>query len=88
MHFLGGLCVALGFAVLPFFKINFRSMYTTFPSYMTVVLLVGLSWEVFEIVAGVNIIDEYFIGDTMLDLIMGIAGGAVGYGLVKRILTI
>ena len=87
MHFLGGLCVALGFAILPYFRVTLPERYTTFLAYVAVVLIVGLSWEVFEIASGVNVIDEYFVGDTILDIIMDLFGGWVGYTLYKRIIT-
>jgi hypothetical protein len=85
MHFLGGVCVALGFGILPFFRIRLKEAYDTLLTYVAVVLVVGLFWEVFEIVGGVNVIDEYFVGDTLIDLLMDILGGMLGYVLVHRL---
>lgn len=87
VHVLGGVCVALGFSILPYLRINLPSRYATFFAYMTFVLLVGLAWEVFEIMSGMNSIDEYFLSDTLLDLSMDLCGGWLGYTLMRRIIT-
>ena len=42
------------------------------------VLLVAVSWEVFELSIGYPIDDQYAL-DTALDLIMGLTGGYIGY---------
>ncbi len=85
IHFLGGACVALGFSILPFFKISLPPWSTTVYAYVCVALFVGIVWEVFEVTSGVAIVDEYYIGDTTLDLCMDVLGGIIGYGVVQSV---
>lgn len=85
MHFFGGVSIALGYGILPFLRIGLKLTYRTYISYLAVVLVVGLGWEVFEIVGGINVIDEYFVSDTLIDLVVDLLGGTVGYALVKRL---
>ncbi len=85
MHILGGLCVALGFSSLPFFHINLPTWCGTIISYTIVVFLVGIAWEVFEVVFDLVIFDETYNTDTFIDLCMDMLGGFIGYGIVKGI---
>lgn len=86
MHFLGGVCIALGMGILPFFRIQLSERYRTFFAYMLVVLFVGLIWEGFEIKVGIiSITDPDFIADTSFDLCMDLLGGMLGYGLVRSL---
>ena len=87
MHMLGGICVALGYALLPFFRVTLPPRYTSRTAYLIVVLLVGVAWESFEYVAGISIVfaGDDFVLDTILDLIMDLFGGLMGYGIVKQI---
>jgi hypothetical protein len=89
MHFLGGLLMGL-IAIFIFFiseKIDFprNSRIVIFSVVMGFVLIVGLTWELWELFAGLSdVIND--LGDTILDLIMDIIGGVIAYLLtVKKI---
>lgn len=90
MHFLGGVCIALCFALLPFFHIYLPKRYTTITVYLCVVLLVGVVWEIFEYMTGLSgvAVQNDFVFDTVLDLVMDVLGGVVGYGMVRIIKNI
>lgn len=84
MHVFGGFTVALGFSMLPFFRIHIPEHLKTLQVYLVVVLAVGLLWELFEYVGGISILaEEDFFNDTSMDLVLDLLGGAVGYYLVK-----
>ncbi len=86
MHFLGGLCVALGFAILPFFRITLPPQYRTLIPYLLFVFFIGIVWEVFEYVNGISLADEHerLITDTLGDLILDLLGGCLGYFVSKH----
>lgn len=86
VHVLGGVCVALGISILPFFKIVLPQKYTTLVSYLLIVLMVGATWEIFEYCAGISLIayEDFFI-DTGIDLGMDLVGGVLGYLFIKQI---
>jgi hypothetical protein len=83
MHLLGGLCVALGISILPFFRIHLPHRFGTIWGYLFVVIIAGIVWEWFEVVADISVFDETFILDTSLDLLMDVIGGIVGYHIVR-----
>jgi len=85
MHFLGGICVALGIWSLPFFRISLPSRFETLLFYGSAALGVGVLWEVFEVAIGVSVTQTGYVFDTVLDLVMDVSGGIVGYGIVKAI---
>lgn len=85
-HFLGGISVVLGYASLPFFRMFRMRLAERFQKpgfYLFVVLIIGIIWEIFEVKAGIMILDETFLPDTTLDLLMDVFGGIIGYGLVR-----
>lgn len=88
VHFLGGVTVALGFAVCVYSRIRIPVQIKSLLGYMLVVFLVGISWELFEISSKISITEPDFIPDTLLDLCMDMLGGVVGYGIVKSIRNI
>lgn len=87
MHVFGGVCVAFGFAILPFFRIQLPSRYTTLKGYIGAVLCVGILWEVFEYFFGLSgfAVQNDFIFDTVKDLIMDMLGGVIAYGVIMKI---
>ena len=86
MHFLGGISVAFGVSTLPFFNINIPQRFNNLGTYILVVLIVGILWEVFELANGISIVgDDNFVLDTFTDLLFGIIGGTFGYYIVTRI---
>lgn len=87
MHFLGGVCVALGFSVLPFFRIRLSPRYQSFVAYLAFVFLVGTFWEIFELVYGISLTSDSadLIIDTAKDFFFDLIGGSVGYFMSKHI---
>lgn len=86
MHFLGGLCVALGFAILPFFHITLAPRYRTLLYYLLFVLFVGIMWEIFEYANGISLASahERLLTDTGMDIILDLCGGYFGYVISKH----
>jgi hypothetical protein len=85
MHILGGICVALGFSVLPLFRVRLGGWSRTVYGYLGFVIVIGLLWELFEYQAGVSLAGESsFVLDTSLDMIFDVFGGYLGYLLVQR----
>jgi len=81
MHFLGGAVAAFGFLSWVgerFVPVTSRSFFAT----MLFVLLVGLSWEVFEWYFSLTDTLAYW-SDTIGDLCFDLLGGAVAYGIVR-----
>ncbi len=85
MHILGGVCIALAISTLPFFRIRMPAHFETLSVYVSIALLIGVLWEIFEVAAGIPVTEEGFILDLVLDLCMDVIGAVVGYGIVKSI---
>ena len=90
MHFLGG--VFVGLSMLWFF---FESGYVSLERCIrnvilisvTSIVFVGVSWEVFEVLAGMPIEDN-FVLDTAIDLIMDMLGAFIaGVIFIKMFLV-
>ena len=47
------------------------------------VFIVAIIWEVYEVLIGIPIEDDYWF-DTIVDLIMGLCGGWIGHMVGKR----
>jgi hypothetical protein len=84
LHFLGGAVVALGYqSKLLTHRVRYQFSYS-FVATLVFVILIGLLWEVYELVVGPRL--PGYLTDTLIDLIMDLLGGMVGY-LVARPLT-
>lgn len=81
MHFLGGMTVALGF--LTFFSSYVVRSLRGLALTLGVVFVVGIAWEVFELVNGLIDIELRPIADTALDIVLDLIGGALGYALAR-----
>jgi len=79
MHLLGGVAVALALLLLLQWMPRMPRRYLALFPIVMGVLVVGLVWEVFEIWAGIPLIEPGFERDMLLDICMDIVGGAVGY---------
>lgn len=87
MHMLGGAIVAMSLFVaadlgIPFFKHLLRPFIV-----IGIVLLIGLLWEHFELIFHLTTTHNYW-QDTVLDLIMDIIGGYLGYIIGSRVGTL
>jgi hypothetical protein len=80
VHFLGGLLVG----TIIYWLLSYTSKFTSYfrnPSLLLVVLIVlvvGGSWEIFELYAGV-LIEENYEFDTSVDLVMDALGAAAAF---------
>ena len=89
MHFLGGLWVSLfGYYIIYFsdFRKKFEKIidkYSLLVISFVVILGVGFLWEVFELVLMVSL-EPGYVFDTILDLIMDIAGWLAAYIFVLK----
>jgi len=50
---------------------------------LAVVLFVGAAWEVFEFVSVIAGAEPGYVPDTILDFVMDLAGGCVGYAAAR-----
>lgn len=85
VHFLGGVTVAFGVALCMYNRTCPIPLLRGIMGYIITVLIIGITWEVFEILAKFSVVDEYFFTDTVVDLCMDVLGGIVGYGIVLTI---
>jgi hypothetical protein len=90
MHFLGGVTFALGYSILPLFRAGlWPARFEGMRWYLATVLLVGIAWEFFEYFGGISLTTESsFALDTMLDLVMDLCGGFLGYYIVRSTRTL
>lgn len=77
MHVIGGAVVALGMFTLHDLRIISKK-YVTWFMVLLGVICTALVWEVYEVLIGIPIEDDY-VFDTILDLVMGFIGGVIGY---------
>lgn len=78
-HALGGAVAALGVFSLKDFWPRLPANFHRFTAVISFVFLVAVTWEVFEVWAGISMGEPGYAFDTTLDLIMGVSGGIVGY---------
>lgn len=78
MHFIGGAVVALGLFTLHDLQLVIPERYLALIPVLLLVLLIAMVWEVYELFIGVPIEGDY-VSDTLIDLVMGLSGGALGY---------
>lgn len=85
MHLAGGIIVGLGvFAA--------RDLHVPLFAYLTkprrailVVFLVAALWEILEYVSGMSQVEDNFVGDTSLDLVLGLLGGMIGIWIGRKL---
>ncbi len=87
MHFFGGVCVALGYSILPFFGIRFTPALENWRAYLSFVLFIGVCWEIFEYLNGISLVSEseVLFVDTGIDLTLDLLGGYLGYQIASRL---
>jgi hypothetical protein len=86
LHFLGGLWVFL-FTLWFLFTQYIKKLldYVSIRDLVFFVLIVGISWEIFELIMGFeSISNKGYISDTLLDLIMDIIGATIGSLFYKK----
>jgi len=84
MHTLGGMVAALGLFVPYDLQLPLPERWLSFWPAMTFVLIIILSWEVYEVMIGIPI-DPTYIADTLTDILVGLFGGMVGYRVGTRV---
>ena len=86
MHALGGIVAALAFISLYDFRFPLPKRWFALIPVIAFVLIIALGWELYEILIGVPILeDANYELDTIIDLIMGALGGAIGYYIGTQI---
>ena len=84
MHALGGAVVALGYLSLAerfAFSRAARGLGVT----LLATLCIGLGWEAYELATGAFFQDVAPLGDTALDVLMDLFGGAAAYALAEYV---
>lgn len=89
VHLVGGSVVSLSLFVAAELKLPFVGKWkNNFLMVMTFVVTIMISWELFEIWAGVHAFEPQYKADTIVDLIMGFLGGMIGFFVGKRLETL
>lgn len=85
MHFIGGTVIALGVFTLRDLRIV-RVSFLSLAHVLLIVLLLALIWEAYEYIFNIpmTLADGFYV-DTAFDLVLGLAGGWVGYYVGKRL---
>lgn len=81
MHFWGGALIVLG--VFVFSGFSFSSFKPSLKIVLLTLVLVTVTWEVFEWFVGLYEPVTY-LRDTVKDLVVGLGGGLLAYGVLKR----
>lgn len=87
MHFLGGVVVGAVYLWVVRYELPaFFKKYETFLYVFAFSLLVGVVWEVFEYLVGIDREFTYSVRqvDTVIDLIMDVSGGTLSYIVFSR----
>ena len=87
LHILGGAIAALALFALRDLGMAVPVFLLRFPMVLLFVFVVGMSWEYFEVAAGLYRAENYAF-DTALDIVMDLVGGAIGYFVGSRITTL
>jgi hypothetical protein len=77
VHAFGGTIVALGLFTLRDLKL-FPNSGLQLPFVIVIVIGVALLWEAYEVAIGLPMLEDY-VFDTILDVLMGIGGGIIGF---------
>jgi len=82
MHFLGGLVIGAialwAFYFFDYFKNLNKSFLNIVFISVSVVLIIGVGWEIFEVLVDPGYFREGYVFDTILDLIMDTLGAIIG----------
>ena len=86
MHFFGGLWVVLFITwVMRSGIFHFLPSHMSFVKILSIVILVGLIWESYEVYFGLTFVsDPEYWGDTTLDIVMDIVGGSIGAFIFRK----
>lgn len=88
MHFLGGVIVALSVYAMLDFGLPLPKWSVTLLTVLVFVFIVGVIWEVWEVLAEVSTRERNYTFDTTLDLVMDMLGGVLGYIIGSRTHTL
>ena len=84
-HMLGGVSVAFGILLVPAFIEPIPKKYFGFVPVMSMVFVVGILWELFEVLTGIMIIESGYLIDTLSDLSMDLVGATIGYSIGNQV---
>ena len=83
MHFLGGTVVALTLFALRALGVPLPPMMLQFWYVLFFVLIAGIAWELLDLLGDI-MVEKNYLPDTILDLLMDLIGGTVGYFVGSR----
>lgn len=83
VHFLGGAVVTFLFFSLVDLGVRLPTWCQKVVPVLIMVFLVGVAWELYELLIGIVMRDNY-VFDTTLDLVMDVCGGYVGFIISRR----
>ena len=84
MHFLGGVVIALGVFTLYDLRFPLPRRLKALVPILAFTLIIALLWEVFELLAGLVVLEEYHV-DTSIDILMALLGATVGYHVARNL---
>jgi hypothetical protein len=86
LHAMGGAWVVLStLLILPHLPLELRERKNLVLSGLSIVIIIGVLWEIFEVAIGFSIIDDpKFLVDTITDLCADIIGGGIILSLWKQ----
>ena len=88
MHILGGIVVVMGIFSCHDLNIPGAAFFVTNGfRVMVFLVMIMVTWEVFEVLIG-NPMEDNYVLDTTIDTIMGFVGGFLGLLLAKRMQTL
>jgi glycopeptide antibiotics resistance protein len=79
IHVLGGMVAALGYLSARDFLPSLPPRYFSLWMTLAFVLAVAVTWEIFEVRIGIIFEEVDYVLDTIIDLCLGLCGGAIGY---------
>lgn len=85
MHLFGGSIVAMGVFAAAEFGVPFMHRLRGFATVMLLVFAAATVWEVYQYAIGLAAAKENYIGDTTLDLLVGLIGGMIGFFVARRL---
>ncbi|MBI2618129.1 hypothetical protein HYW58_01620 [Candidatus Kaiserbacteria bacterium] len=89
VHFLGGMFISLS-ALWFFFESGYvnlkKSVRNVFLASIGAIIIIGIGWEIFEVLAGIPMEDNYAL-DTAIDMVMDILGALVASYAYLRVYT-
>lgn len=85
IHMLGGICIAFGLPLVRCFGVRIPERLRGLVPTLLTVLLIGILWELYEILIEAPVGKEGFVLDTLVDLSMDLLGGGLGFYIIDQL---